>query len=233
MRTHSPWLLLGAALLALGAAWTCMPQERIAGRAKIIDGDSFEIGTTGVRLFGIDAPEGRQSCSRDGRDWRCGDAATAELRRLVGGAAIVCREEDIDSYGRIVARCSSGTTDLAAAMARAGMAVAYRRYSNDYVDEEREAKAARRGIWASEFIPPEEWRRNEGAARAPAEPTAQPQRRDGCDIKGNINSDGERIYHTPDSPSYDATVIDERRGEQWFCTEAQARAEGWRAPRGR
>ena len=235
MRAHPPWLSLGAALLALGAAWACVPQERIAGRAKIIDGDSFEIDGTGVRLFGVDAPEGRQDCTRDGRPWRCGDAAAAELRRLVGGRTIVCREEDVDSYGRVVARCSNGATDLAAAMARAGMAVAYRRYSTDYVDEEREAKAARRGLWASEFTPPEEWRRNDGVEEAAARRTgpAPRARRTGCEIKGNINGDDERIYHTRDSPSYDDTVIDESRGERWFCTEGDARAAGWRAPRGR
>jgi len=235
MRTHSPWLLLGTALLALGTAWACVPQERIAGRPKIIDGDSFELDGTGVRLFGVDAPEGRQDCTRDGRPWRCGDAAATELRRLVGGATIVCRKEDVDSYGRIVARCSNGNTDLAAAMARAGMAVAYRRYSNDYVDEEREAKTAKRGIWASEFTPPEEWRRNDGAEGAPTQrmPPAPQPRRAGCGIKGNINRDDKRIYHTPGSPSYDATVIDESRGERWFCTESAARAAGWRAPRGR
>ncbi len=35
----------------------------------------------------------------------------------------------------------------------------YRRYSLDYVDEEVGAQAARRGIWASEFVKPWEWRR--------------------------------------------------------------------------
>jgi endonuclease YncB( thermonuclease family) len=232
MRTHSPWLSLGAALLGLAAAWACVPQERIAGRPKIIDGDSFEIDGTGVRLFGVDAPEGRQDCTRDGRPWRCGDAAASELRRLVGASTINCRREDVDSYGRIVARCSSnGTADLAAAMARAGMAVAYRRYSNDYVDEEREARTAKRGIWAGEFTPPEDYRRN---AEEPPRRSASAQRsprRNGCHIKGNINNDDERIYHTPDSSSYDATVIDEARGERWFCTEAEARRAGWRAPR--
>jgi endonuclease YncB( thermonuclease family) len=232
MRTHSLWLLLGAALLGVGAAWTCVPQERLSGRVKITDGDSFEIAGTDVRLFGVDAPEGRQDCTRNGRPWRCGDAATAELRRLVGNATIVCRREDIDSYGRTVARCSNGGTDLAAAMARAGMAIAYRRYSNDYVDEEREAKAARRGIWASEFTPPEEWRREDSATQTPTERTPAAQGRcAGCDIKGNINSDGEKIYHTPDSQWYDETVIDESRGERWFRTKAEAHRAGWRPPR--
>ena len=46
----------------------------------------------------------------------------------------------------------------------------------------------------------------------------------GCTIKGNINSKGERIYHVDGkSPSYDETVIDESAGERWFCSEAEAR----------
>ena len=51
-----------------------------------------------------------------------------------------------------------------------------------------------------------------------------------CRIKGNISKNG-KIYHVPGSPSYDQTEIDESNGEKWFCTEAEARAEGWRAPR--
>jgi endonuclease YncB( thermonuclease family) len=232
MRTHWLWLTLGAACLAAFAP-TCAAQERISGRAKIVDGDSFELGGADVRLFGVDAPEGRQTCTRAGRPWRCGDAARSELRRLVGSATIVCRKQDVDSYGRIVARCSNGSTDLAAAMARLGMAIAYTRYGNDYVDEEREAKAARRGIWASEFTPPEEWRRSESAAQPPAERPRAQAPRDGCYIKGNINGDGEKIYHVPGSRNYDDTEIDESRGERWFCTEGEARREGWRAPRSR
>ena len=40
-----------------------------------------------------------------------------------------------------------------------GLALAYRRYSLDYVDEEADAQAARRGIWVGEFVKPWEWRR--------------------------------------------------------------------------
>lgn len=228
MRIHST-LAVALAVLAATALPACEAQERIVGEPKITDGDSFTIGSAEIRLFGVDAPEGRQTCTRDERQWRCGDAAAAELRRLIGGGSITCTQRDVDDYGRRVARCMKGNVDLAAAMARAGFAVAYRRYSNDYVDEENEARAARRGVWAGEFTPPDEWRRDSRDERA--QPTqAPPQRRDGCFIKGNINGDGERIYHTPESSSYRNTEIDESKGERWFCTAAEARSAGWRAP---
>jgi endonuclease YncB( thermonuclease family) len=231
MRKLTAFVLVGIATLAVSAEQACTPQERIAGRAKLVDGDSFEIDGVGVRLFGVDAPEGRQSCTRAGRDWNCGDDALAELRRLVGSRDVVCEQRDEDTYGRIVAVCRVGTTDLGAAMVRAGLAVAYRRYSDDYVDEERQARTARRGLWAGEFTAPETYRNEQRDAPRERATPARLSRRDGCYIKGNINSEGERIYHAPDSPSYASTVIDESNGERWFCTEAEARAADWRPPR--
>jgi len=52
-----------------------------------------------------------------------------------------------------------------------------------------------------------------------------------CRIKGNISSSGH-IYHVPGSASYSATRIDTSKGERWFCSEEEAEAAGWRAPRG-
>lgn len=50
-----------------------------------------------------------------------------------------------------------------------------------------------------------------------------------CDIKGNISlRTGERIYHLPGQQYYEKTVIDPADGERWFCTEAEAQANGWR-----
>jgi endonuclease YncB( thermonuclease family) len=236
MRKANAYIGVAFAALTLAAEIGCMPQERISGRAEITDGDSLEIGATHLRLYGVDAPEGRQSCTRAGRDWSCGDEAARKLRSLVGSATIVCTQRDVDDYERVVAVCRNGRVDLAAEMARAGLAVAYLRYSRDYVDEENEARAARRGLWAGEFEAPERFRRQErresAAPAAEAQRRAATSRRDGCQIKGNINGAGERIYHTPDSPAYGPTQIDEDRGERWFCTEAEARAAGWRAPRG-
>jgi endonuclease YncB( thermonuclease family) len=235
MPTGKRLFVAAVATLALGAELLCVAQQRISGRAQITDGDSFEIGATSIRLYGIDAPEGRQSCTRDGRDWACGTEAARKLRSLTGDRILTCTQRDVDDYGRIVAVCRNGSTDLAAEMARSGFATAYRRYSSDYVDEENEAKAARRGIWAGEFTAPEAYRRDAAPtqrSRGTELQSSQPSR-DGCTVKGNINGDGERIYHLPGSSSYDNTAIDETRGERWFCTEAQARAAGWRAPRAR
>ena len=53
-----------------------------------------------------------------------------------------------------------------------------------------------------------------------------------CPIKGNISiSSGERIYHVPGQEHYDETIISPQYGERWFCSEAEARAAGWRKAR--
>lgn len=50
-----------------------------------------------------------------------------------------------------------------------------------------------------------------------------------CLIKGNISfNTGEKIYHVPGGRFYDATTINPSQGERWFCTEAEAIANGWR-----
>ena len=49
-----------------------------------------------------------------------------------------------------------------------------------------------------------------------------------CNIKGNVSTQGERIYHVPGDEYYDETRISASHGERWFCSEAEARAAGWR-----
>jgi endonuclease YncB( thermonuclease family) len=65
------------------------------------------------------------------------------------------------------------------------------------------------------------------AATQPPQSAPSPR----CDIKGNINDKGVRIYHVPGGEHYADTRIDAARGERWFCSEAEARAAGWRAAR--
>jgi hypothetical protein len=96
------------------------------------------------------------------------------------------------------------------------------------VPAEEAARAEARGIWQAPTEAPWDWRRSQQARPAVALTQAAP---DGCVIKGNINSEGVRIYHTPASPWYAQTTVNESRGQRWFCTEAEARAAGWRSAR--
>ena len=50
-----------------------------------------------------------------------------------------------------------------------------------------------------------------------------------CQIKGNINKEGERIYHVPGGKWYDRTKVNTEKGERWFCSEVEAADAGWRA----
>jgi len=59
-------------------------------------------------------------------------------------------------------------------------------------------------------------------------PSGISQDDESCLIKGNISSSGEKIYHVPGGSYYDRTVIDESKGERWFCSEQEAQAAGWR-----
>jgi endonuclease YncB( thermonuclease family) len=129
-----------------------------AATARIIDGDTLELNHQRYRLFGIDAPERKQQCRRDGELWACGEAAKRALERRVAGMDVTCRERDRDKYRRVVAVCYAGGQDLSRAMVRAGWAVAYTRYSRDYVSDERAAKATKLGIWAGDFTLPETYR---------------------------------------------------------------------------
>jgi endonuclease YncB( thermonuclease family) len=211
-------LLLGP--LAAGA-------DEVQGRARVADGDTMTVAGEKVRLFGIDAPELHQSCTRaDGTAWTCGAWAKGVLDDLVGGQEVTCTGDSRDRYGRLLARCAGGGRDLGDALVRAGAAVAFRRYSTDYVDAEKAAIFAGAGVWQGGFDRPEDYR----ASLREATPPAIARTDTDCPIKGNISGSG-RIYHLPGQEDYDATRIDPARGERWFCSEGEARAAGWRRAR--
>lgn len=218
--------LVAGAGVSIGAA--AAGDARIIGTASVTDGDTLTIGPVRIRLHGIDAPEAGQTCKRaNGRSWQCGTEATNRLAELVEGREVECQALDRDAYGRIVARCMAGGIDVNGALVDEGLAWAFVRYSSDFVDREAAAKAAGLGVWQGEARAPWDYRADRWNRAAAASP------RPGCPIKGNINRDGERIYHTPWSPHYERTRIDEREGERWFCDEAEAISAGWRPARWR
>lgn len=131
------------------------------GRASVIDGDTIEVHGQRIRLWGIDAPEGRQRCFTNGKPWRCGTDAANAVAGFIGARTVTCTQRDRDRYGRVVAVCDVGGQDVGAWLVHNGWALDYARYSGGaYSREEDEAERERRGIWQGEFEPPWEWRRH-------------------------------------------------------------------------
>lgn len=140
----------------------------LSGEVRVADGDSLELGGARIRIEGIDAPELYQTCGEAGAPWPCGLRAKAALEALIRespgqgtrqgagqGTGVNCRPVDEDRYGRSVAICAVGGRDLGAALVREGWAVAT---GLAYGGEEREARAARAGIWSGPFEMPANWR---------------------------------------------------------------------------
>lgn len=153
------WLTVAAFLAAPLGAFA--DTDHIVGVATVTDGDTIKIHDQRIRLHGIDAPESSQECHRrDGPAWRCGRQAALALRELIGQHPVTCIRQYADRYGRVVGKCSVGGTDINVWLVTNGWAVAYRRYSSDYVGAETMARASGLGIWSSEFAMPRDWRRD-------------------------------------------------------------------------
>lgn len=140
----------------------------ISGSASVIDGDTIVIGRTHIRLAGIDAPELGQSCQCSGpttHTWDCGRRSRDVLAGLLADEpTVTCHPDSRDKYRRVIAHCwVSGRgedvrVDLGGWMVAQGWAVAYTRYSGEYVPQEEAARGASRGIWSGTFEQPWQWR---------------------------------------------------------------------------
>lgn len=191
------------------------------GTVRVVDGDTIRVAGQPVRLHGIDAPEQDQTCEdRQGRAWPCGAFVSESVHARYDGKSAICDVVDIDRYGRNVAKCYVDGLDMGDEIVAEGWAEAYRRYSMDYDLTEKGAQVRGVGIWAGQMQSPSAFR----AEQRSQTPSGN------CIIKGNISGSGQ-IYHMPHNRDYAATRINESRGERWFCTEAEARAAGWRAAR--
>lgn len=132
----------------------------LGGDLRVIDGDTFELRGEIIRLWGVDAVERKQVCTRAAKSYPCGLAARDMLRSLVEGRTVLCERLDTDKYGRTVARCTADGLDLGAGLVASGWALDFERYSmGHYAALERAARDARAGLWSGDFILPRLWRK--------------------------------------------------------------------------
>ena len=161
MRTIIIFLLFSTNILA----------QEIIGIPKIVDGDTVYINNYKIRLEGIDAPEMEQKCKKEKlkissiigytfyENYHCGKHSKQSLEAKVKGSNIKCISFTKDRYKRYLAKCFKGKINLNQWMVRNGHAVAYRRYSKEYIPDEDFAKENKLGLWQGKFLNPEKWRK--------------------------------------------------------------------------
>jgi endonuclease YncB( thermonuclease family) len=150
----SPAPLLLAAVIILGLAPPAATAEPVvlAGAVAVIDGDTFRIGETVVRLYDIDAPEIAQTCDGGSSPLRhCGAHVADALAEHLAGREVRCDVLKLDQYDRRVARCEVDGEGLSEWLVASGLAMVFRRYSDRFTDEEEAARAAGIGLWQTEF----------------------------------------------------------------------------------
>jgi|SRR3989344_3222001 len=189
---------------------------------RVIDGDTIEIeGGQKIRYIGINTPETVDPQS----PVQCfGSEATFKNRELVEGRAILIEKDvsETDKYRRLLRYVYIGDIFVNEYLVRQGFAYASTfppdvKYQEQLRQAEQEARQNQKGLWGQ--CPKDDQKQSTSNQTVPDSD---------CQIKGNISASGEKIYHLPGQRYYDKTVIDESRGERWFCSEEEAQNAGWR-----
>lgn len=199
---------------------------------RVIDGDTIELETgQTVRYIGIDTPETVHPSQPVG----CfGKEASAKNTELVVGKRVRLEKDvsETDRYDRLLRYVYIGDTFVNDYLVRQGYANSSSyppdvKYQDRFRQAEQEAKANKRGLWESCSSGSSSTSTSTTKPTTTSAPATQPATSQ-CSIKGNISSSGEKIYHVSGCGSYDKTVIDTSVGEKYFCSEAEAKAAGWR-----
>jgi endonuclease YncB( thermonuclease family) len=127
-------------------------------KVKVIDGDTIHVGKLKYRFLGIDAPEMDQVCKKNQQDIMCGVIAKNALIEKINNSPVTCKIEEVDRYKRLVAECFVKEESLSRYLVRNGYAVAYRRYSIKFVEDEEYAKQNQLGLWSMTFDYPWDYR---------------------------------------------------------------------------
>lgn len=142
------------ALIALLAV-PALAADDIRGEANVISGNEIVVGKKTVRLFGISAPDLKESCEVNEAAIKCGIVAWAELIKLADGQLVSCDHEDLPAGTAAADKsvelgtCYIGETDLNEAMVRSGWANAVPEQTDRYEVDEADAKDSGRGLWSN------------------------------------------------------------------------------------
>ena len=130
-----------------------------ADNLKIIDGDTVILNGEKIRFSGIDTPELKQTCLKDGQEVPCGMTAKRLLAEKISNVTVECISEGKDTYKRTLAECFVNGESLSKFLVRSGYAFAYRKYSTKFIKDEEFAKANKLGMWAMTFQYPWDYRK--------------------------------------------------------------------------
>ncbi len=234
------WAVVLSVLFGVHAAFA----GQVRGIPQIVDADTVYIGQTKIRFSGIDALETEQVClDLAGKSWNCGKEATERLRALSNDREWTCDLSGQDVYGRSLGSCTVGGERVSRWLVKNGWALAFRRYSMEYVADEDFARQHHHGLWSGAFVAPWDWRHRSpstlilGALAVPTNAQRalisnaskdQAPPASNCLIKGNLSSMPQCIYHVPGGRFYDRLSMQSNSSRRWFCTEAEAQAAGCR-----
>lgn len=148
-------MLIGTVIVVLLVGINFLANSVVIGPAAIIDAGHLKVGEKRVKLAGLAAMPATQSCSFAGRDWPCGAAAAAALKKAIADRTVTCRPVDAPQGDEKLARCFVGSNiDLGRRMVVEGWAVADPMRDVNYSSDEQAARSKLTGVWASIFDAP-------------------------------------------------------------------------------
>ncbi|WP_368659109.1 thermonuclease family protein [Metabacillus halosaccharovorans] len=193
---------------------------------KVVDGDTLHVMISGkketIRLLLVDTPE---TVHPTKQVQPFGPEASNYMKEKLNGEEVQVELGigERDKYGRLLAYVYRDNQMINKLLLEKGLArVAYvfepnTKYIDEFNEIQKQAQNEQVGIWSLENYATENGFQDE--TQVENDDTVN----SGCTIKGNINSKGEKIYHTMQSPSYNVT-----KPEELFCTEKEAVEAGYR-----
>jgi endonuclease YncB( thermonuclease family) len=126
---------------------------------RVVDGDTIHLNGEKIRFTGIDTPELKQTCIKEGIIDPCGVTAKEILIEKIADNKVECISEGKDQYKRTLAECFVNNVSLSSYLVRRGYAFAYRKYSKKFIADEDYAKVNQIGMWSMEFDYPWDYRK--------------------------------------------------------------------------